>query len=879
MKTYYLLFVSLVLRVIYLSHTTIELISKKDEIYTRTDMFIAMNSNLCLLLFLINCEIEEFGYEATSHRSTFLPETHKLLLTTKNEECELVYINALTHFVKYHRWIQTMAETSLKILIKIVDHPGVCKQLSTIQSDSHQEYIKQSTISTVLSYISDQHSIMCRVDQTLLDRERITTHENSNTSIIEALNNSTVSVPEVQQRDDLKEAIGSLFEYFIKHNISFEALEDLAALMNRMPGTQIALPTSRYLLFKEMQSKIKFKCSTYRYCAPCKKYSESNFFAKASMPCETCSRDIKLDSFGSYIHINMEAQIKKIVLENWATIVEYSQHRAVDDRIEDVRDGDLLKQILAKNGNGNILTFTFNTDGVKYEKSNAKSIWPLQLICNFLPPSIRFNLNNIIIAGLFWGEKKPNVLQFFRPFSEEAEKMELDGFIINGVSFKVFFTHGTFDLPAKAQMLNMKQFNGYYSCGYCHHPGTTVNKQAKYTNIEPSAESRTHEEIAEIMETIKFKENMCIQGIKGLSPLASFRNFDLVHSLCIDYMHNVLIGVVATLLDLWLSPSSHEKPYYISPKNKPGLDKLILKLKLCQSISRKPRSMAFRKQFKASEYRSMLLYYLGICLTGLLDRKYIDHFRLLSSSIYKMLGTQISQDDLIEADQKLKKFVKLFEEYYGSDQMNMNIHLLVHIPECVKTAGPLWCFSMFSFEGNNGVLRKYFHGTSEIISQIALRYLLKESMSERKSNHNTAKDIQLLQPRANIKLCESEIHLMNEKRIVVKDPNDFHIYTRFKDNNETYTSIKYTQATKTIDYFAELSDGTVAEVKYYFIYRRNRYAFINQYVKIRKIDHIDAIEIIGENVVRVKEIVQKCIFLEVRREKYVVLPPNKFEKD
>lgn len=30
----------------------------------------------------------------------------------------------------------------------------------------------------------------------------------------------------------------------------------------------------------------------------------------------------------------------------------------------------------------------------------------------------------------------------------------------------------TADLPAKASMLNMNQFNGYHGCSFCYHPGT-----------------------------------------------------------------------------------------------------------------------------------------------------------------------------------------------------------------------------------------------------------------------------------------------------------------------------------------------------------------------------------------------------------------------
>lgn len=71
-----------------------------------------------------------------------------------------------------------------------------------------------------------------------------------------------------------------------------------------------------------------------------------------------------------------------------------------------------------------VLSLMVNTDGVSYEKSNSKSVWPLQLICNFLPPQIRFNLRNIILSAIYYGDKKPNLLQFFEPLGEEIQNLQ-----------------------------------------------------------------------------------------------------------------------------------------------------------------------------------------------------------------------------------------------------------------------------------------------------------------------------------------------------------------------------------------------------------------------------------------------------------------------
>lgn len=50
--------------------------------------------------------------------------------------------------------------------------------------------------------------------------------------------------------------------------------------------------------------------------------------------------------------------------------------------------------------------------------------------------------------------------------------------------------------------------------------------------------------------------------------------------------------------------------------------------------------------------------------------------------------------------------------------MTLNIHQLVHLSDSVRTLGPLYTHSCFSFEDKNGFLLKTIRGTQNIDSQI-----------------------------------------------------------------------------------------------------------------------------------------------------------------
>lgn len=53
----------------------------------------------------------------------------------------------------------------------------------------------------------------------------------------------------------------------------------------------------------------------------------------------------------------------------------------------------------------------------------------------------------------------------------------------------------------------------------------------------------------------------------------------------------------------------------------------------------------------------------------------------------------------------------------------MNIHLLLHLTDCVSWWGPLWGYSAFVFENMNGQLKTLFHGTKDMSQQVQFHLL------------------------------------------------------------------------------------------------------------------------------------------------------------
>ncbi|XP_065905471.1 uncharacterized protein [Dysidea avara] len=108
--------------------------------------------------------------------------------------------------------------------------------------------------------------------------------------------------------------------------------------------------------------------------------------------------------------------------------------------------------------------------------------------------------------------------------------------------------------------------------------------------------------------------------------------------------------------------------------------------------------------FKASEFKSFLLYYSLPLLSGILPQQYWDRYVLLVVAIYNLLQHSVQG--------------RLWKICVGERHMTANVHLLLHLPDTVRQLGPLWAYSCFSFEGQNGILKNLVHGTQQVDKQI-----------------------------------------------------------------------------------------------------------------------------------------------------------------
>lgn len=554
----------------------------------------------------------------------------------------------------------------------------------------------------------------------------------------------------------------------MRHGLTTYAVTDLLRVVNEICGEEVL--SDRYDSFKEVfRGSLRLKyffCCLYcgRLLGEHSKFQEKSI---KSAVCDNCGKATNVSNLSGnnfFIYIPIEDQLRNL-FERTPNMLEMLQYRFrrenVSDTIQDVFDGSSYKyhcqdgKVLS---NPNNFSVTVNSDGSPIFKSTHNTMHPVQCRINEVPPDVRFESWNCLVAGIWFGAHDPEMSALLHPFIEDAKRLSESGFTWTSyegetVTSKMLVLNCVLDSVAKPKVQGTMQFNAHFGCNYCIHPGVMIDEhpQPRYSmplddfdvNINDDYESeynvtwcdpktqevqtasvkdRSDESMRKVMFDIqKKKVKGPVQGVVACSPLYPILYFNLVFGFTLDYMHAVLIGVCKLVTGLWLE-STDKMPYFIGNRMQ-ELNDRMKHIKPPSSISRRPRSMKDYKMWKANEWRAFLLYYSLPCLVGILPPVYLKHHCLLVSAVYILLQDKISSPELWQAAGYLKAYVCEFQHLYGEVHMNFNVHLLLHLCRCVAMFGPLWTFSAFCFEAGNGRLVKLVRGTRYVAKQIAEKYV------------------------------------------------------------------------------------------------------------------------------------------------------------
>ena len=193
------------------------------------------------------------------------------------------------------------------------------------------------------------------------------------------------------------------------------------------------------------------------------------------------------------------------------------------------------------------------------------------------------------------------------------------------------------------------------------------------------------------------------QHISARSPLLNV-NIGLIPMFPLDYMHSVYLGVVRKLILIWYRGSLN---VHLGMKEKLKLnDMLACSAYSPKEFQRKPCVIHEVDRWKATEFRSFLLYTGLVVLKEVLSEKMYDNFLCLHVALRIMLSKHLILNYLNYAEELLVNFVSHCSDIYGEEFLVYNVHALIHLADDVRRFGTLNTASAFLFESYLGQIKK-----------------------------------------------------------------------------------------------------------------------------------------------------------------------------
>jgi len=356
------------------------------------------------------------------------------------------------------------------------------------------------------------------------------------------------------------------------------------------------------------------------------------------------------------------------------------------------------------------INLMFNIDGLPLSHSSYNEIWPIL-------GSI-FKVNYVFVIGIYHSQvKKPtDIYAYLEDFIKEVNNLILNGFTYEEKSLAVRVHCFCADVPAKASMLCIKGHSGYNSCTKCNVRGYHKERRTCFPVI--IGEKRTDQSFKEHIDYEYHSKDQ--NGILIQSPLENIIGFGMVTNVPLDYQHLLCLGIVKKLISIWWAGDlRHRVPLRF--RKLVSFKLLGIRNNTPQEFQRKPRSLKYYMQFKATEFRQILLYTGVFVLKRCLSNEKYNNFLTLHVAITILSSPFLITFHLEYARKLIHHFLTTFKFIYGSHMISHNFHSLLHLSDDAEKFGILDNFSCFKFENFMMQIKKLVRNFNRPLQQIARR--------------------------------------------------------------------------------------------------------------------------------------------------------------
>lgn len=183
-------------------------------------------------------------------------------------------------------------------------------------------------------------------------------------------------------------------------------------------------------------------------------------------------------------------------------------------------------------------------------------------------------------------------------------------------------------------------------------------------------------------------------------------------------MHNLLLGTAKHVMQIWTKHGIlHFKSFAI-------VEERVKSITTPKDIGRLPLKISSSfSGFTADQWRNWTTIFSGVCLKGVLPQEHLNCWLLFVKACTLLCTRIITKSSVSSADLFLQQFCRKYQELCGSEECTPNMHMHLHLKECILDYGPVYSFWCFAFERFNGVLGAYQTNNKQIEPQIMKKFL------------------------------------------------------------------------------------------------------------------------------------------------------------
>ena len=360
-----------------------------------------------------------------------------------------------------------------------------------------------------------------------------------------------------------------------------------------------------------------------------------------------------------------------------------------------------------------------------------------------LPREDRYKKENMVLVGIIPGPKKPsqNINSYLTPLV-----LELNSFY-KGISIPCNSSNGKFftdhliritlvwifcDLPASRKVCGFPSFNALHECNRCLKQFVTKSfgESPDYSGFNrecwPERDLSTHRLNCFEYQQCKTKAAQKLiereYGVK-YSILIELPYFNLIRFTVIDPMHNLFLGTAKHCVEIWL------KRGILSKQNLQQIEARVSSLKVPHSAGRLPLKISSGfSGFTADQWKTWTLCYSPIALRDVLSAEHLQYWLLFVKACKLLCVRCLSMENINLGDQLLRLFCCKFQKINGAESCTPNMHLHMHLKECLLDFGPPYSFWCFGFERYNRILGKFPTNNKHIGKQLMKKCLLLQEL-------------------------------------------------------------------------------------------------------------------------------------------------------